>query len=432
MRGPVATALGLALLLVAGSSLPPPPGAAASGFKVQSSQQTTKKKSAKRPQRPPKKPAEKPAPEPTTPATPEEIDARRQELEALKRDLERERAQAEALRGQERKALSEAESAGEKLSVTRRYLKKLAEQESAIHRRLGQLELDISARESELNQVRARLGHRLREIYKTGNPGMVEVVFSSASLPDLIDRVRVMTVLADEETRLMQKIDKTRSDLHADRGEATRRFNEVQQVEREKQKEELRISGVKQEREGEAANLRKERAAHEAAAKQLQQAQESLAALIRRLETQRKKEPEFVPPSGPFAQSRGRLPWPARGEVLEDFGQHTNPKFGTSTQNNGIDIGAAAGASVRATADGKVDYSDWLSGYGNCVILNHGSGYYTLYAHLAGLQVSTDQEISAGDILGTVGNTGSLKGTMLHFEVRKGSQALDPQSWLTH
>jgi murein DD-endopeptidase MepM/ murein hydrolase activator NlpD len=241
-----------------------------------------------------------------------------------------------------------------------------------------------------------------------------------------------MTVLADEETRLMHSIDKTRSALHADRGEATRRYNEVQQVEREKQREEQRISGLKQQRQGQAASLRKERSAHEAAAKELQAAQESLAALIKRLESQRRKDHDFVPPSGPFASARGKLPWPARGEVLEGFGQHTHPKFGTATQNNGIDIGAAGGAAVRATADGKVDYSDWLSGYGNCVILSHGSGYYTLYAHLASLSAANGQEVSAGTVLGTVGDTGSLKGTLLHFEVRQGARAMDPQNWLVH
>ena len=403
------------------------------GFQVQSSRQS-KKKSPKRPARSTKKatPPPKPAPSSQPSGSSEDIDARRRELEALKLQLERERAEAEKIKGKEKKVLSELQSADRELTSTRRYLKKLADQERAIHSRLGQLELDIAAREAELGQVRTRLGKRLREMYKTGHPGMVEVVFSSASLPDLIDRVRVMTVLADEETRLMQSINQARSTLHADRGEATRRYNEVQQVEREKQREEQRISGVKEARADQAASLRKERAAHEAAAKQLQQAQESLAALIRRLETQRKKEPDFVPASGPFAQARGRLPWPARGEVLESYGQHTSPKFGTTTQNNGIDIGAAGGASVRATAEGKVDYADWLSGYGNCVILSHGSGYYTLYAHLASLGVSTGQEVSSGTVLGSVGDTGSLKGTMLHFEVRQGSRAMDPLSWLTH
>jgi murein hydrolase activator len=406
---------------------------------VQAQSSTKKKPPPKKTTRPRKKgsgkpPAtSKPAPKPAaTPADAgsEDIDARRQELEKLKAQLERERKEAERIRGREKKVLAELETADRQLSSTRRYLKKLADQEKAINSRLGKLELDIAAREGEISQTRTRLGSRLREMYKTGDPGMVEVLFSSASIPDLIDRVRIMTLLADEETRLMQSIQQARTALHNDRQEISRRYAEVQQVELEKQREEKRIKGLKVERQGQAAGLKKERAKHEAAMKELQAAEKSLAALIRRLETQRRTEPDFVSPSGPFAGARGRLPWPARGTVIEGYGTHTHPKFGTSTENKGIDIGAASGAAVRAVADGKVDYSDWLTGYGNCVILNHGGGYYTLYAHLASVSVSVGQQVGGGAIIGTVGDTGSLKGTLLHFEVRQGARAMDPESWL--
>jgi len=117
-----------------------------------------------------------------------------------------------------------------------------------------------------------------------------------------------------------------------------------------------------------------------------------------------------------------------RGKVIEDYGLHTHPKFGTSTRNNGIDIQAPAGTPVRAVADGFVDYRDWLTGYGNCVILNHGKSYYTLYAHLSDVAVSTGQTVAGGDVIGTVGDTGSLKGPMLHFEVRHAASAVDPRA----
>ena len=142
------------------------------GFRIQSSRQS-KKKSPKRPARSTKKatPPPKPAPSPQPSGASEDIDARRRELEALKLQLERERAEAEKIKGKEKKVLSELQSADRELTSTRRYLKKLADQEQAIHSRLGQLELDIAARESELGQVRTRLGRRLREMYKTGHPG---------------------------------------------------------------------------------------------------------------------------------------------------------------------------------------------------------------------------------------------------------------------
>jgi murein DD-endopeptidase MepM/ murein hydrolase activator NlpD len=89
------------------------------------------------------------------------------------------------------------------------------------------------------------------------------------------------------------------------------------------------------------------------------------------------------------------------------------------------------GAPVLAVARGRVEYtSEDYAGYGQIVILNHGDGYYTLYAHLSEILVEIGAEVESGQTIGRVGDTGSLKGTVLHFEVRKGGSALDPQQWL--
>jgi len=120
-----------------------------------------------------------------------------------------------------------------------------------------------------------------------------------------------------------------------------------------------------------------------------------------------------------------------RGNVVGRFGPETHPKWGTTTMNNGIDIEAPMGAAVRAVARGRVEYtSDDYAGYGEIVILNHGDGYYTLYAHLSDILVAQGAAVESGQTIGRVGDTGSLKGTVLHFEVRKGGNALDPQQWL--
>lgn len=388
------------------------------------SNQTKAPKPAARPAAP------APAPADTAGGSAEDIAARRKELLELRRQIDHERAEAEKLRGKEKQVLAEINTADRQLSSTKTYLRKLADQERAINRRLGALELDLRARESDLERANARLAHRVREMYKAGRPSLVEVVFSSESLPDLADRIYLLGRLAEEERKLMGSIATTREKLVANKTEAERSFAEVQQIEAEKQKEQSRVIEIKKTRESQVTSLRKQRTAHEAAAKELKVAQERLESLIRRLETQRRTEPDFVPASGPFSLARGKLPWPVRGKVLEGYGLHTHPKFGTSTRNNGIDIQAAPGTPVRAVADGMVDYCDWLTGYGNCVILNHGKSYYTLYAHLANVAVTTGQTVAGGDVIGNVGDTGSLKGPMLHFEVRHGASAADPESWL--
>ena len=138
------------------------------------------------------------------------------------------------------------------------------------------------------------------------------------------------------------------------------------------------------------------------------------------------------PYTGDFAKGQGSLDWPVRGTLVGRFGPEKHPRFNTVIMNNGIDIESTAGTPVRAVAKGRVDFTNEdYSSFGQVVIVNHGDGYYTLYAHLSEILVRQGEEVQSGQTIGKVGDSGtSLKGTVLHFEVRKGSAALDPESWL--
>ena len=118
--------------------------------------------------------------------------------------------------------------------------------------------------------------------------------------------------------------------------------------------------------------------------------------------------------------------------MVGHFGPEKHPRFGTVTLNNGIDIQAPAGTPVQSAGKGRVDYiSEDYGTLGQIVVLNHGDGYYTLYGHLSEILVAQGQEVRPGQPIGRVGDSGtSLKGTVLHFELRKGGAALDPVDWL--
>jgi septal ring factor EnvC (AmiA/AmiB activator) len=137
-----------------------------------------------------------------------------------------------------------------------------------------------------------------------------------------------------------------------------------------------------------------------------------------------------LPLLGDFSRNKGRLAWPVNGRVARQFGTQTNPRFGTSTFNSGIDIAASFGTPIVAVAKGRVEYVSWLEGYGKCAIINQGGGYYTLYAHASEILVAVGKDVAAGDVIGRVGDTGSTIGTALHFEIRRGKDALNPLEWL--
>lgn len=136
------------------------------------------------------------------------------------------------------------------------------------------------------------------------------------------------------------------------------------------------------------------------------------------------------PATSGFGALKGKLPMPTEGHIEVGYGNVLNPKFNTVTLHKGLDIRAPAGTPVRAVADGKVVFAGWLRGYGNLVIVDQGNGFHTLAAHLATLARAVGDEVKAGDALGEVGDTGSLKGAFLYFEIREKGDAVDPAPWL--
>jgi septal ring factor EnvC (AmiA/AmiB activator) len=129
-----------------------------------------------------------------------------------------------------------------------------------------------------------------------------------------------------------------------------------------------------------------------------------------------------------FMSLRGELPQPVEGTLAMGFGEHLHPRFHTKTLQSGLLIAAAGSAPVTAVADGKVAFADYYQSYGPMVILDHGGGWFTLYTHLAGLDVSKGQVLKAGEAVGSVGDT--VDGPRLGFEIRHQAQPQDPQKWL--
>jgi septal ring factor EnvC (AmiA/AmiB activator) len=127
-----------------------------------------------------------------------------------------------------------------------------------------------------------------------------------------------------------------------------------------------------------------------------------------------------------FDDARGVLPWPLEGNLVRRFGRYIHQDYGTVAFNTGIDVATKPKTPIIAVYDGKVEYADSLPGYGVTVILNHGSGFYTLYSHIGDAWVDQEQNIRGGSILGlSVNSDGEM-----HFEIREGKKALDPLLWL--
>jgi septal ring factor EnvC (AmiA/AmiB activator) len=142
---------------------------------------------------------------------------------------------------------------------------------------------------------------------------------------------------------------------------------------------------------------------------------------------------EWVLPAAfvPLYERRGGLPWPLEGKVITAFGFERHPDFNTMVMNKGVEISPAKGKTlILAVHTGKVVYADYFQGYGNLLIVDHGMTYYSLYGHCAEFLAAVGEMVRAGQPLAVVGDSGSLKGECLYFEIRHKTKALDPLQWL--
>jgi murein DD-endopeptidase MepM/ murein hydrolase activator NlpD len=249
--------------------------------------------------------------------------------------------------------------------------------------------------------------------------------------------VRHLTSLAVLDARLIQEYRGASDRLDERRRREEARQRELADLRSDAQREQLEVDRDAATRRTLLARVRDERAYHERAIGELTEATKRLEVFIRDLQAKQRRLAK-VPPAKPgtdapgvgFGSLRGRLPWPTEGRIIAAYGAQVHPRFGTRTQRNGVDIEANQGREVGAVYAGHVIYTGWFKGYGNLIILDHDNEYYTLYAHMAEIQVKEGDDVRQGQRIGTVGDTGSLAGPRLYFEVRYQGRPLDPEQWL--
>ncbi len=130
-----------------------------------------------------------------------------------------------------------------------------------------------------------------------------------------------------------------------------------------------------------------------------------------------------------ISDKKGRLKLPLKGRILNKFGRKRVKEYDSYIVYNGINVKAKKGTPVRAIFDGKVLYTGELEGYGNLVIVGHGKEYHSLYGHLDAIKVSVNNVVRTGDIIAFSGDSGSLEGETLYFELRKNGKPIEPAPW---
>ena len=302
---------------------------------------------------------------------------------------------------------------------------------------ITQLDLERQRLEDELAGLRTRLAgarlqeregfealqRRLRALYRLPSGARIALLGSIENLGDYLWTSRILRAVARHDRRLHDAYTERVTELKHLEATLERREGELEALREHLETERSDLARRRSERLELLAAVTTDRELRARAREERTHARRMLAAMVARLE-----------PLGPlhhaFEKNRGRLPWPTAGTIRRRFGVAVDPETKSRTLSEGITLEATLGTKVQAVAPGRVVFADWLVGYGRVVILDHGGGYHTVMAHLDTVTVRVGDLVEAGTAIGTVGETGSLEGPGLYFEIRANGEAVDPAPWL--
>ncbi len=350
----------------------------------------------------------------------------RAQLEALKARRAAEEAAARLLADRERSILDTLGEAEEGLAAAESEARRAEAERVRSERRVAEARAEEAEAQARLEAGLAELRPRLAAYRRLGRLGELRLLVTAGSLAELVKRHALLDRVLRHDLLAFQGAREALADRerarNARQAEAAR-LGALAAAARERQAE---AAARREERRTLLGAVRNAKALHERAATEAEGQGRKLAEFIAALPPPRAGGRAYAG----FAELKGRLPHPADGPIEVGFGRVVNPRFNTVTVQKGVDIGARAGEPVRAVAPGRVAHAGWFRGYGNLVIVDHGEGWFTLVAHLASMNTAMGEEVVAGSLLGTVGDTGSLKGSYLYFEIREKGRPVDPVAWL--
>jgi len=315
-----------------------------------------------------------------------------------------------------------------KLEIAREESKLLAARRTELTKALTATRAEREAAAGSANKSRGALISRARVLQRFGRFGYFRVLLEARDAPGFIQSLERLDELARRDGRLLAMHRGAQRKLEEDLVREETIKTELDANLARSRREVLTTANLRSARETLLSRERKTAASGQVEVHALS---DKAARLERLLDTLSKQSNgEAAGSGGGIRPWKGVLDWPAKGALIETFGRHRHPKFDAWTVSNGVALSTTAGTPVRAVYAGKTVYAQWLSEYGNLVILDHGDGIFTLYAWLQSVSVIPGSVIAAGTQVGTAGTGPGRDEPGVYFEVRDRQKASDPIAWL--
>ena len=345
--------------------------------------------------------------------------------------------QKEQAENEKEQVTQQKESAQDDLDNINAQISSIESEIFKLQTKLDELNSSISQKEQEIEEKQALLSHkedllktRMVAMYKGGGTTYLDVLLGSSNYIEMYTKYNAIQTIAEKDTELINEVTEQKKNIE----------NEKQELENNK----AEVESVKSETDAKNAELKAAKVAKQTVVSNLSQEEQELQKKIDEFEAAIEKAQQEIQNAtnnssgyeGSF--SGGKFEWPisySYNRITSIFGNRTAPTAGASTNHGAIDIGVSY-VPVYAPANGKVILAQWVSGYGNYIMIDHGNGYYTAFGHLSQFNVSVGTVVSTGQQIAVSGNTGVSTGPHLHYEVYVGGKSkgyrVDPLQWTNH
>ena len=356
----------------------------------------------------------------------DELDASRQRLDKIEQQIKETLKGLRSKQSESGALAQELERLGAETRRIARLAEKSSQQLSEISARLEKQRQALHELEEQRGLTEQQIRRRLVVLYKTGEVGLIKALLSEAESPrDIAEKYAFLSRMVRHDRELLGLYRQQSLDHQAAVTELQDLHDKQAAVVKRRRDEQATLTRARRSKKALLANVTQSAGLLEGLLQELRAKAARLNELVKKLESEQTQP--YTENLGGLVPQKGRLAWPVPGKLRVGFGTSRHGDLGTLIESQGFDIEAEVGTPVQATAPGKVIFANSLRGYGKLMIVDHGSKFYSLYAHVARFTKKVGDSAAAEEVIAYSGYEGR---DAVYFEIRKGGKPLDPADWL--
>ncbi len=362
-----------------------------------------------------------------------DLDAVDSTIEGIKKDIDAKVGEQRAVERKLEDVFKRVEEVKKEIETNKQLIIEKEEELERIRQELEQIKKELAEQEEAY-------GDRLRVMYYKKDESFWNVIFEAKSIADLLNRLDQLKAISEQDKQLLIELNEKRAAIEELEKQEEENYKKLLEMKAQLARDEQELLELQEELERRKEEILAARRKFEAELDAQNKARRSIASNLAnaRAEAERiaKERAEAAAAAGGTSRGKddikiGGWTWPTSAtNVTSNYGNRTHPVYGGTRWHNGIDIAGPAGTPIWASRGGLVTMAGWYGGYGNTVVIDHGDGYTSLYAHASSIAVSKGDYVSQKDTIMYMGTTGTSTGNHLHFTIMSGGKDVNPGPYI--